>query len=66
MMRLTAFLTVPIFAAAIWLGWPRPGSALSSGNAAPELAGGNWINSRPLSMAGLKGRVILLEFWTYG
>jgi hypothetical protein len=66
MMRLTGFSTVLVLAAAIWLGWPRPGTALSSGKAAPELAGVNWINSRPLSIAGLKGRVVLLEFWTYG
>jgi hypothetical protein len=66
MMRLTGFSTVLILAAAIWLDWPRPGSALPDGKAAPELGGGNWINSRPLSIAELKGRVVLLEFWTYG
>jgi cytochrome c biogenesis protein CcdA/thiol-disulfide isomerase/thioredoxin len=24
-----------------------------------------WINSRPLTMAGLRGKVVLLDFWTY-
>lgn len=35
---------------------------------APELTGGSgWLNTdRPLSIAGLKGKVILLDFWTYG
>jgi DNA-binding beta-propeller fold protein YncE len=35
---------------------------------APELAGGkSWLNTeKPLSIAGLKGKVILLDFWTYG
>ncbi|HXG84064.1 MAG TPA: thioredoxin-like domain-containing protein [Pyrinomonadaceae bacterium] len=35
---------------------------------APELAGGkNWLNTeKPLSLAALKGRVVLLDFWTYG
>jgi hypothetical protein len=33
---------------------------------APELGKGPWINSAPLSMAGLRGRVVLVEFWTYG
>jgi hypothetical protein len=36
------------------------------GQAGPELAGGPWINSAPLSMAALRGRVVLVEFWTYG
>lgn len=34
--------------------------------AAPEIeSAGPWLNSPPLSMAGLKGRVVLLDFWTY-
>lgn len=33
---------------------------------APELAGlGPWHNSDPLTMAGLKGKVVLVDFWTY-
>jgi hypothetical protein len=36
------------------------------GQAAPEITGGPWHNSRPLSLAGLRGRVVLVEFWTYG
>ena len=39
---------------------------LQTGKAAPEIAEGAWINSAPLSLAGLRGRVVLLEFWTYG
>ena len=35
---------------------------------APELTGGKgWLNTdKPLSMAGLKGKMVLLDFWTYG
>jgi DNA-binding beta-propeller fold protein YncE len=35
---------------------------------APELTGGRgWLNTdKPLSMAALKGKVVLLDFWTYG
>ena len=35
---------------------------------APELTGGvGWLNTdKPLSIAGLKGKVVLLDFWTYG
>jgi hypothetical protein len=36
------------------------------GQAAPEITGGPWINSEPLSLAALRGRVVLVEFWTYG
>src|SRR5947199_7017799 len=35
---------------------------------APELTGDRgWLNtSKPLSLAALKGKVVLLDFWTYG
>jgi hypothetical protein len=36
------------------------------GQPAPDITGGPWINSEPLSLAGLRGRVVLVEFWTYG
>jgi hypothetical protein len=36
------------------------------GQAAPEITGGPWFNSEPLSLAGLRGRVVFVEFWTYG
>src|ERR671939_798736 len=35
---------------------------------APELTGGRgWLNTdKPLSLAALKGKIVLLDFWTYG
>src|SRR4029078_1008374 len=33
--------------------------------AAPELSTGIWINSEPLTLKGLHGRVVLIEFWTF-
>lgn len=42
------------------------GQALRLGQPAPDVAGERWINSAPLTMAGLRGRVVLVEFWTYG
>ena len=35
---------------------------------APEITGGQgWLNTdKPLSIAALKGKVVLLDFWTYG
>lgn len=33
---------------------------------APELIGlTNWINSNPLTLESLKGKVVLIDFWTY-
>lgn len=33
---------------------------------APEIRGiGSWINSNPQTIAGLKGKVVLVDFWTY-
>src|SRR5262245_4156834 len=35
---------------------------------APEITGGQgWLNTdKPLSLAALKGKIVLLDFWTYG
>jgi peptide-methionine (R)-S-oxide reductase len=35
-------------------------------NMAPEFAGGTWINSDPLTIKNLQGRVTVIEFWTFG
>jgi thiol-disulfide isomerase/thioredoxin len=36
------------------------------GKKAPELSAGDWINSKPLTLAELRGQVVLIEFWTFG
>ena len=36
------------------------------GAPAPAITGHSWINSEPLTMDGLRGRVVLVEFWTHG
>ena len=36
------------------------------GQPAPELTGGPWINGEPQSLEKLRGRVVFVEFWTYG
>jgi thiol-disulfide isomerase/thioredoxin len=36
---------------------------------APEFVGGTWLNTskgQPIKLAGLKGKVILVHFWTFG
>src|SRR5207302_2423715 len=34
--------------------------------AAPEIFSGTWINSEALTLKGLRGRVVVVEFWTFG
>jgi hypothetical protein len=51
-----------VVAGGAWLVTAQP----ATGQAAPEINGGPWINSDPLTLAGLRGRVVLVEFWTYG
>ena len=50
------------------LGVPSTDNVEASwiGKPAPEISNKVWINSAPLPLAGLRGKVVLLEFWTYG
>jgi len=58
-----AFLCV-----ALSVGRPEQVSAQVDllGRPAPEIGGGPWLNSQPLTLGALRGRVVLLEFWTGG
>lgn len=47
---------------------PVSGVEPEGGKAAPEFshsAGSEWINSRPLTLAGLGGKVVMVDFWTF-
>ena len=45
---------------------PAGGSQLPVLGQAPEFQDtGRWFNSRPLTMEGLRGKVVLVDFWTY-
>ena len=45
----------------------EPVVALDEPSQAPELAGITaWINSQPLELGDLRGKVVLVDFWTYG
>jgi len=68
-MRALVAAGVLAVAAVALLGGPELAGAQRGariGQPAPEVTGGPWINSEPLSLAGLRGRVVLVEFWTYG
>lgn len=56
------FLAASIAAVVLVAGGQIP----KIGDPTPDIKGGPWINSRPLTMAGLRGRVVMVEFWTYG
>ena len=45
---------------------PAAASALPVEGELPSLAGATqWLNSPPLTAAGLRGKVVLVDFWTY-
>ncbi|MCY0857128.1 thioredoxin family protein [Cupriavidus sp. D39] len=47
-------------------GAPAFSATVADGSAAPEFAGiDQWLNSPPLSMKALRGKVVLVDFWTY-
>jgi hypothetical protein len=54
---------------ALLIGGAAAGTAagqLRIGQPAPEVTGERWVNSDPLTIERLRGRVVLVEFWTYG
>jgi len=58
---LTLALALPI--SAVWLSQSQ---GYTRGQPAPEITNETWINSEPLRVTDLKGKVVLVEFWTFG
>ncbi|MBI4413966.1 MAG: hypothetical protein HY576_06295 [candidate division NC10 bacterium] len=58
-----AVLVLALLVAAEGAGLLRPPETAPP---APEVESPVWINSAPLRLADLRGKVILVEFWTYG
>jgi len=69
LLLLASAIVVSLAAAAGVLSVAAPVIAQSGpriGQPAPDITGGPWINSEPLSLQKLRGRVVYVEFWTYG
>ena len=59
-------LAAAVAAGALWAPVTQAQRGAQIGQPAPEITGSPWLNSEPLSLAGLRGRVVFVEFWTYG
>ena len=61
------FLFAVALLLSVWLATgPAAAQMIRAGTPAPEVAGERWINSGPLTTPGLRGKVVLVEFWTFG
>jgi uncharacterized protein (DUF2147 family)/peroxiredoxin len=56
----------PVFGRSqLWTRVTDDGSSRADGVTAPEFAGiERWLNSEPLTMRALRGKVVLVDFWT--
>jgi hypothetical protein len=60
--RLAAAAALAAFAAGFFHGG---GAGLKSGTPAPELAAGPWLNSPPLKLKEQRGKVVMIDMWTF-
>ena len=57
---------VPLLAGTASSGTPPSAKSAAAGKTLPEFQGiSEWLNSNPLTIAELKGNVILIQFWTF-
>jgi hypothetical protein len=59
-------VTLSVAVMLLGIGLEGDAASLKVGEPAPEITGERWINSEPLSMTKLRGRVVFVEFWTFG
>ncbi|MCF5145035.1 redoxin domain-containing protein [Pseudomonas sp. PA-6-1D] len=66
MRPITFLFTSLLLAFALTASWMASGESKQPAGATPSLAGAvEWLNSPPLSLEALKGKVVLVDFWTY-
>jgi thiol-disulfide isomerase/thioredoxin len=56
-------LALVLAISALWLSQSQ---GYTTGQPAPEFTNDTWVNSEPLRLTELKGKVLLVEFWTFG
>ncbi len=62
----TAFARDKLYGKSKFAAAQTPAATLPDYGTAPALAGGGrWINTAPLTMQKLSGKVVLIDFWTY-
>ena len=64
MWRYAFYFLIGVMSVLLWAG--RNNATVLTPEAAPEVQGAPWFNSAPLTLAQLKGNVVLVEFWTHG
>ncbi len=64
--RVVAIAGVVLLGFLVWGPGRVAAQAHLLGRAAPEIAGGPWLNSPPITLSELMGRVVLVDFWTAG
>lgn len=48
----------------LFLTWAAVNAGV--GMRAPDITNPHWLNSEPLRLADLRGKVVMVEFWTFG
>lgn len=63
---LPSLLAASLIIAALLMLAAGNARAAGVGGLAPAISSGQWLNTAPLSAQDLSGKVVLVEFWTFG
>ena len=65
MKKTRIYIIVIALLAVFWTFYQAGASGLGPGAPAPELKGGPWLGGEPLTLEELRGKVVLLDMWTF-